>query len=179
MNLQTSSLSNLGILHGDLKPENVLMFSENSTFVAKVADFGYSTRFCGEDDLVKIPESFPWTAPEWHHREFAVSKAKKMDIYSFGALCLWILFERESFLASYDRDVLNSTPYSSFRDILAERKDDHSFLEVSADALGKDDSLSCELKLRIREFFTLTLANEVGKRSSDFNILLHLLRPER
>ena len=29
---------------------------------------------------------------EWHHQQFTMSDAMKMDTYSFGLLCLWFLF---------------------------------------------------------------------------------------
>jgi serine/threonine protein kinase len=151
----------------------------NSSFVSRVADFGCSTRSCGENDLVRFPESFPWNAPEWHRREFTVSKAKKMDVYSFGALCLWILFERGGFLATYGKNLQNSTRRPGFRDKLAERSNDDDFSKISAECLDKDESLSNDLKLRLGEFFTLTLTGDPGKRSSDFDLLLHRLIPER
>ena len=82
-----------GVIHGDIKPENVLVFSENDgAYVAKVTDFGYSTLFTTDSDLIKMPKSWPWTAPERHHREILPIQARKMDAYSFGMLCLWLLF---------------------------------------------------------------------------------------
>jgi serine/threonine protein kinase len=84
-----------GIIHGDIKPENVLIFGNKTDgFVAKSSDFGYSTIVAG-DDRINMPKSHPWYAPEHHHRGFKHDGAKKMDAYSFGMLCLWLLFNEK------------------------------------------------------------------------------------
>lgn len=99
------------IIHGDIKPENVLIFYDNPEgYFGKVSDFGYSTWFARDDELIKMPNSTPWYAPEWHHRGFKVSDAMNMDAYSLGMLSLWLLFHRE--LTSY-LSIL-SLPSSSF-----------------------------------------------------------------
>ena len=84
----------IGVVHGDIKPQNVLVFKDAITrkITVKVADFGYSTLTVGESGNVFLPKSRPWNAPEHHFGEFKVQEAKKMDVYSFGMLCLWFLF---------------------------------------------------------------------------------------
>ena len=65
-------------------------------YTARVTDFGYSTRYASDTDLVTMAISWPWNAPE-HNRVskmWTTSEAKKMDLFSFGILCLWILFEK-------------------------------------------------------------------------------------
>ena len=84
----------IGVVHGDIKPQNVLVFKDAITrkIIVKVADFGYSTLTVGESGKVFLPKSRPWNAPEHHFRNFKVHEAKNMDVYSFGMLCLWFLF---------------------------------------------------------------------------------------
>lgn len=84
---------NVDVIHGDLKPENVLVFpgQDGGGYAPKVIDFGYSTYGFGDDDLVRLPRTPAWAAPEWHHREFRIKDAKKADIYSFSKICEWIL----------------------------------------------------------------------------------------
>lgn len=96
-------LNKKGVIHGDIKPENVLVVSENEgRHVAKVIDFGYSTLFTTDKDPITMPNSGLWTAPERHHREILPSQARKMDAYSFGMLCLWALFYNKE--ANRDRN---------------------------------------------------------------------------
>lgn len=81
------------VIHGDLKPENILIFPSRGGqgYIPRVIDFGYSTYGFGDDDLVKLPCTEEWRAPEWHHRAFRIQDAKKTDIYSFAKICVWVL----------------------------------------------------------------------------------------
>lgn len=64
---------------------------DSNSFIAKVADFGYST-ISTNQGLIYMPKSGCWTAPEWHHRGFDFLRAVKMDVYSFGVLFVWLMF---------------------------------------------------------------------------------------
>lgn len=80
------------IIHGDISPQNVLVFQDSSkVFFARVTDFGYSTIYTKPGDIIQMAKSSHWVAPEWHHRGFLPAQAKKMDVYSLGLLILWIL----------------------------------------------------------------------------------------
>lgn len=84
-----------GIVHGDIKPENVLIYKGGTGFyTARVSDAGYSTQWVNEEDRIKMPKSWPWYAPEHDRDRFKPAQARKMDIFSFGMLCLWVLFEK-------------------------------------------------------------------------------------
>jgi hypothetical protein len=47
-----------------------------------------------EDELLSVPESQPWAAPEHDRKMFTPAQARKMDIFSFSMLCLWTIFEQ-------------------------------------------------------------------------------------
>ncbi|KAL8995135.1 MAG: hypothetical protein Q9169_005078 [Polycauliona sp. 2 TL-2023] len=80
------------VVHGDIKPQNVLVFQTSTKiYTVKVADFGYSTVYATDNDLIQMPRSLHWTAPEWHHRGFSFEQAKKMDVYSLALLVFWLL----------------------------------------------------------------------------------------
>jgi len=81
-------LHRCGIIHGDVKSENVLVFSDTQKrYLAKLADFGFSTVGEAATDLVHIGGTRPWKAPE---AAFAVPRhlLTKTDVYSFG-MTVW------------------------------------------------------------------------------------------
>lgn len=153
------------IIHGDVKPENILIFdNDSSRYVAKVADFGYSTWFASDGELVKMPRSRYWVAPEWHHRGFTTADAMKMDIYSFGMLCLWLLFYNTQ--ENTTRDFYSHLNSAERVSALA-----HELVSIA----GLDDQRRCNLN----QLFDLTLANNPAERGSNFNQLISLLVSHR
>jgi serine/threonine protein kinase len=78
-----------GIIHGDLKLENVLVFQDgNGSAIAKLADFGSSYPLKDRDFPPK-GRSPLWAAPEWDRR-IEPDELHKTDIYSLGLL-IWRL----------------------------------------------------------------------------------------
>ncbi|KAK6519402.1 hypothetical protein TWF281_003236 [Arthrobotrys megalospora] len=88
----------LDAIHGDLKPQNILIFKNyNDEFSAKVTDFGFSTIFAKDEDIrITLPHSWPWTAPEIEKNPpVSFEQAKAADLFSYGLLCYWLLFYDE------------------------------------------------------------------------------------
>ncbi|KAI4266963.1 MAG: hypothetical protein L6R38_008457 [Xanthoria sp. 2 TBL-2021] len=73
-----------GIIHGDIKPLNALVFDGDGKRIVKLADFGDASICDNEQSLALLPKSVPWDPPEHHYRGIPYQEAKKMDIYSFG-----------------------------------------------------------------------------------------------
>lgn len=97
--IKVSMLSRLAeIIHGDVKPSNVLMdLVDNRIVTAKVADFGYSRAYLSSEDRLAVARTIPWCAPEIAERSdgYLSHEAKLTDVYSFGMLCLWMIFHNE------------------------------------------------------------------------------------
>ena len=148
------------IIHGDIKPQNVLIFGNGSGgYTAKVADFGYSTLYVTGDELIAMPRSRPWTAPEWHHRGFRVMEAMKMDAYSFGMLVLWLLFCNKDSNCHFEIDL------DAKQDVLVDA------ITKTQSAPGLDEKQRKDLAC----FFNATLVSDPARRCSDFKHLLFLL----
>jgi len=94
------ALHRCGVAHGDIKPDNILVFKKTRSpdeFVAKLTDFGHSV-FHYEPHLMAW--SPPWNAPEvdpttGHSPDF--DGIKRADIYSFGLVVVSVVIGRDVF----------------------------------------------------------------------------------
>jgi serine/threonine protein kinase len=93
-----------GIVHGDIKAQNVLIFGDaENGFVAKLSDFGCSIILdtyskSDENDKVRMPGlSPPWNAPEALDDGLTISQLPQTDLYSLGLLIWRILVFHDPF----------------------------------------------------------------------------------
>ena len=137
-------------------------------YIAKVTDFGYSTLFSSDTDLIWMPRSGHWTAPEHHHRAFTPTNAIKMDAYSLGMLCLWLLW-----LLCCERGLDVDCEFRRSLDAHKEASNLASELvRISVPMVNEDRD-------NIQQFFRLTLAKNRDDRTSNFGDLLGYLSPNR
>ncbi|KAH7146922.1 hypothetical protein B0J13DRAFT_500805 [Dactylonectria estremocensis] len=93
-------LHSMSVIHGDIKPENVLIFrTDGQQLRAKISDFGVSQPH--EDyDWVALGTAY-WNAPECLSGAPAdlepFSRSYQRDIYSFGLLACFALLEEKPF----------------------------------------------------------------------------------
>jgi serine/threonine protein kinase len=90
-----NALHESGIVHGDLKLENVLVFDRgDGAVVAKLADFG-STVQLTEFEYRFRGGTRPWNAPEWQQAIEPIYQ-HSLDIYSFGLLTWSLCLDGET-----------------------------------------------------------------------------------
>jgi serine/threonine protein kinase len=157
-------LNALDIIHGDIKPENVLIVEDNpGEYHAKLADFGYSTLNMSrqEDASIVLPISWPWSAPEISKEDFCLPflGARAADYFSFGMLCLWILFTDK---------LSDSLERGEDLQKLDELKKDGSLKSYALQLVTKNISGASELPHEYAEglsyFFRWTLAHDPLQR---------------
>jgi serine/threonine protein kinase len=171
----------LGVIHGDINPRNILVWHDvqSDGMAVVLADFGFS-RFGAMDDLVKLARSEPWDAPEWHPREFKLKDTKKMDVYSFGIVCLWLFFGNNTLL---DLGLPSTTVKTAFMGgsldaiarIQSRKNDNDSILEWALKLLAKKTDLDGEIRHRLERVFTLALARDPHRRPSSMEALIEIL----
>ena len=150
----------------------------------KLADLGDSS-MCGyPDTLAFLPKSRPWNAPEYHHRGFPFLQAARLDIYSFGLLCLWALFGQNlsrsaANLSHCQEDDQATSGLHPTIGILAILRMNKMLSAVARECVFTSTEIDREQQLKLHSFFTLTLAEDPIERSSDFKLLMNLLGHDR
>ena len=189
MRFKTIAYQTAGIIHGDIKPGNVLIFEDDARVVAKVADFGFATCLQGDNDLISIPISEPWNAPEYDDHYFRPEAAKKMDVYSFALLCTWLLFEAGSTNGLLPPPDTNLETGQTVR--FETRQSEKNLLQLwkrdRDDKLAKwiswlvreDVRLNGRIKDNLIQFFRSALAFDPDSRCMEFEQLLALLSLDR
>lgn len=151
------------------------MFKDRAgTYTAKVIDFGYSTRYADDESAIGLPISLAWTAPE-HTRlnqRWTPFEARKMDIFSLGMVCLWVLFEES---LSGEKIPLEDTGFVGRNEHFCS-DDEHSIAILEAfkrdkqlpmlvrQSLEAEGYLSDDKKYAIQNFFGSVLDDDPKRR---------------
>ena len=167
--------TSIDIIHGDIKPQNILIFQDSDgVYTARMTDFGYSTRYAGDNDLMSIPISTPWNAPEHTRLQkmWTPFEAKKLDLFSFGLLCLWILFEKDISELTPPSQVARamggdgnswSLPVQSVM-ILENSKADRNLSLLAQQLLEAEETLREDERGALKVFFTSILSEDQDRR---------------
>ena len=139
------------------------MKNETGAYTARVIDFGYSTVYTGRG-RIEIPRTEGWEAPEWAQRGgFSFSEARKVDVFSFGLVCLWLLL--------YD--------YSNPLNICKLRREARNMAAFACDRVRLQSALDDLKKQKLMMLFMSTLTSDPEERSSDFDPILQYLTARR
>jgi serine/threonine protein kinase len=177
----------LEIIHGDIKPENILIFKDDAgAYTARITDFGYSTRFANEDDVILMPKSRPWDAPDRHYN-CKPAQAQKMDAFSFGMLCLWVMFERYlSAIAPLPQEALWAEQYFQNKGeehlskrVLEDLKHEDKLVLLARQLVTAEQDIDDDKKQALQQFFSVSLVCEPDLREADLKRSFGCLIPDQ
>jgi serine/threonine protein kinase len=159
-------------VHGDVKPQNVLVFNGEegpAGYMAKMADFGYSSIFV-EQARLKMYGTEGWAAPEYMKGMSAdFEAARRMDVFSLGLLCLWLLFYNRS-----ETGVDDTTA-----DFLAHRRSRTNLVDIALRNVQASKEMDEETRKNLTSFFEQSLQHNTALRVVDCQTLLGLIAPYR
>lgn len=140
-------LHHCGIVHGDVKSENILIFSHpERQYIAKVADFGFSVVAAAADLLFNVGGTRPWKAPETNN-PVPREQSKLTDVYSFGLLVWRVATDGKS-------------PFGFI--VSGSLQEEEHFAEI--ERMKRDDELKARSQLR--SWYPVYVKERSGFRSS-------------
>ncbi|KAI3322017.1 kinase-like domain-containing protein [Xylariaceae sp. AK1471] len=166
------------IIHGDVKPQNVLIFASQfpkASVMAKVIDFSFSFWYGDDKRRIPVPRSWPWYAPECdEYPDFTPLEARKTDVFSYGMLCLWFLTEAR---LSSSQLCFDTTPNvaKSPLEFIARLKNQQLLLKLANKLLAEEAGIQAQSKLMLEKFFSSTLAYDPMSRCSSIQEALRHL----
>ena len=146
---------------------------------AQLIDFGYACYGLQADAVVSLPFSPPWTAPEHEWKDFHIVSAIKMDVYSLGMTCAYVLFY-ETWPTSLqperqlDPNVLCDHAFTDFYRPVGERL---SAFDELTKATQNAKISTVTLPPNVVEFLKVSLTSNEQHRISDLIPLAELFLP--
>ena len=176
------AVDDAGVLHGDLKLSNVLVFRiGDDHFKAKICDFGSAVIGCDHDLdqptrlIVCTP---PWDAPE-SQDDIDSNLSYKVDIYCYGLLACRVFLEGgDPFELWFQYHPL--PPTCTEEVIVREWKQNDKILDVCKYAVKNSSAIqySTEQLLVIEELLDITVRTDIESRANEYSEIKSILNPD-
>ena len=121
--------SAIDIVHGNIKPENALVFKYRDVLTAEMTGFGFSCFGTDDNDIVRLPHSLPWAASRIPPKGHYASGCKEN-----GCLLLW-----DALPVHFVSGRSKHSPVSYLEDL--KKKGKGSLLGFARDAVSKSTLL--------------------------------------
>jgi serine/threonine protein kinase len=177
-----------GIIHGDIKAENILLFSNaEGGLTAKVTDFGFSIHDYNSDKSMSADfrgRSPPWDAPEVSEgKSVSLSELYQADLYSYGLLVWRLMLDGQTPFNISDE----SKSFPGFEQI-AEVEGNERRLAMAELKMEPNDKFLSLVKMtlcnkglnevQLSILFGHTLRFDPKSRIASFKVLVSLMKQE-
>jgi serine/threonine protein kinase len=168
-----SAIHECGVIHGDIKPANVLIFFK-PVLCAKIADFSHSFLDTGEQRQL-IGGTRIYAAPEWQ-ASASTRQLRKVDIYSLGLVLSGLILGTD-LIDCFERNPPRLNLNLSLADSIQKVKNDDLMATYLYESIFLADKQNPHLHLEsmsmIKAILESTLQLDPGKRHLDK--VIHLL----
>jgi serine/threonine protein kinase len=157
--------------------------SQSCFFSAKVVDFGFSTSYDGDNSQIMLVGTQLWRAPEAKdYPHFTPAQAMKTDVFSFGMLCLWFMFEKHFSgilplpqTLQMDRGSWNDEVENRSLRLLWDLKLEGCLTRYATQLVSAEADLSAKSKQALQRFFNGSLECDPQRRECNIKDVLHNL----
>ena len=129
-----------GIAHRDIKPDNILISTEDNSLKVKIIDFGFSTAFSKGDLECGTPN---FMAPELLEKGKNVYCTKKVDVWALGVLLFYLCEGRYPFKGYDEKDLFKNIKLTEYT---LKKTTDEQLIKILEATLQKDPSLRSSIK---------------------------------
>lgn len=175
------ALDDSGVVHGDLKLTNILVFRTGvDSFTAKICDFGSATVAVDlpQDGPVRLAVfTPPWEPPETLH-DIEEDDLYKVDIYSYGLLLCRIFLEGGDPFQIQDQSLPDASRNLTQRITMLKEADNISSVCKLAIRKFERECYSPEQLAVLDKIFDMTVRAEIISRADEHSQIKSILRSD-
>jgi hypothetical protein len=169
-----AALHKCGIVHGDVKPDNILIFDAHNDdesrtqfgLRAKIGDFGFSVAEHSHNTMFTlVGRTWPWNDPEWNQPR-TWHQLQKTDVYSYGLLA-WTILTRIDLGQLFDIDFAGVDVMDAEIRACVEDMKDWTLRFNAASYFAKEDAIE---RLLVELLFAISLERAIEFRGTMIDV---------
>ena len=176
------ALDDSGVVHGDLKLANILVFRTGvDSFTAKLCDFGSAMipiDLAEDEPIRQTTFTPPWNAPE-SSQDIEPDDLYKIDIYGYGLLLCGIFLEGGN-LFQIELQSMQITSQVAIESIIRKWKEDDNVSDVCKETLRQfsRERYTPEQLRMLDNILDITVRTNIVSRADEHFQIKSILRPD-
>lgn len=155
-------------MHGDIKPQNILIFKKLGKYCAQVIDFGNSAQYLDDAQKIEWYGTEAWAAPEYQGGvEWNQSEGIEADLFSLGLLYFWLFFEPRMLGSAPPPSRLQETDSSPCEKVQRWLEKTKGNIQKCAEVFLEAEDLPTDQKQILRAIYDSSLSQAPGNRKAN------------